>query len=118
MKFAPKFIFALAAAASIAGFASSASAHDGQGRWGDRPQRHHDVQMRDYRHFARFHHEHDRYRGDHYRGDQYRGDAGRHSPAIAREDHGDAHRDGGYDRSAGQHRLNAGEDGRGRGNLR
>ncbi len=113
MKFAPKIIFALAAAASLAGFASTASAHDGQGRWGDQTPRHHDVQLRDYRHFARFHHEHNQYRGD-----QHRGDAGGHSRAVARDDHGDARRDGGYGRPAGQHRPNTPEDGRGRGTLR
>ncbi len=94
MKFASKFIIALATVASVAGISTTASADPwhGEGRWGHHHPRQHEVLVREHHQLARIRHER-------REGDISRGEA-RHlrqqDRAIAREDHADARANGGY----------------------
>ena len=103
MKFASKLAIALAAAASLAGFASTASA---EGAWGHHHPRQHQVLRREHHQMARINRE--RREGEITRG-QAR--ALRHGDrAIAMQDHADARANGGYITKGEQHRLNAEEN--------
>lgn len=103
MKLASKFVIALAAAASVAGFATSASA---EGAWGRHHPRQHEV-------LAREHHQLRRINEERREGELTRGQARAlraDDRAIAYQDRADARANGGHITRAEQRQLNGEEN--------
>ena len=100
---ASKFVITLAAVASLAGFATAASA---EGQWGRHHPRQHEVLAREHHQLARIRHER-------REGDISRGEARQlrvRDRAIAYQDRAEARANGGFITKGEQHRLNAEEN--------